>query len=508
MAELLRDLNQDEQAGRIKVRPWRELAAYASILMELSWVALWSRVLLRSSSTASYAEMLAVLGGVLLLAYGAAWVGERLSLRLAIRRGLMGALVILSVLAGLELLLENYGAWTISEVLARPMRTFADMANFLPVEFVLMVILLLLVWRGVNLVGRHIEPVIVIGGFRTGVLMFFAYGLLVPLNDNTPLAALDIFLFSGLLAMSAARIAVLSLLRGGQAIPFSRQWVGGIVLVVGCMVGLAVAVAGIMQGEGFILLSRLVAAVVYILALVLSPLVWLMMRLFYWIGEFLRFEELFRVLMELLNRVQTIIESLIAAIGGWMSKLDVSGVREFISYIALSKPLVLWGTILFLLVIILLTVGKHSWRTGNEPDEQEMESLLNQKNLFDLLREALRRGLEKMRDELEKMAGLRQARRLFAAARIRRIYARLMDLSTRLNTPRPESRTPLEFIPSLKQLFPGMTGELELITNAYLGVRYGELPEINEEVEKVVHAWRRVSHEGQEQLKARRKNRN
>ncbi len=473
----------------------------------MSWVALWSRVFLRSGSNASYAEMMFVLGGVLLSAYGAAWIGERMSLRVLFRRGLMAALVILCIVVGLELLLENYGAWTLSELLARPMRTFEDMANLLPVEFVLMVILLLVMWRGVSLVGRHIEPVVVISGFRVGVLMFFAYGLLVPLKDNTPLAALDIFLFSSMLAMSASRIAVLSHLRGGQAIPFDRQWVGGIILAVGCMVGLAVAVAGIMQGEGFILLSRLVAGVIYVLALLLSPLVWLMMRLFFWIGEFLRFEELFRLLLDIIGRLQTMIENLIAALGGWMSRLDVSGVQKYISYLALSKPLVLWGTIIFLVVIILLTVGKHYWRPGNEPDDAELESLLNQKNLFDLLLDALRRGMDKMRDELEKMAGLRQARRMFAAARIRRIYARLMDLSARLSTPRPDSRTPLEFLPSLKQLFPEMPGELEMITEAYLRVRYGELPEINEEVDKVFLAWRRVSHDGQEQLKARRRHR-
>jgi len=93
---------------------------------------------------------------------------------------------------------------------------------------------------------------------------------------------------------------------------------------------------------------------------------------------------------------------------------------------------------------------------------------------------------------------------MLAAARIRRIYARLMKLSTRLDNPRPPSRTPIEFLASLNQLFPTLGSELELITFSYVKIRYGELPEPSEEVVMVEQAWRHIAVKGREMLRARK----
>ena len=96
---------------------------------------------------------------------------------------------------------------------------------------------------------------------------------------------------------------------------------------------------------------------------------------------------------------------------------------------------------------------------------------------------------------------LRNARLLYGAMRIRWIYAHLMELSARLDHPRPKSKTPLEFLPNLEVLFPAYKSELEMITDAYLRVRYGALPEADEEVEIIETAWQQVSLRGQELVK-------
>jgi hypothetical protein len=108
-------------------------------------------------------------------------------------------------------------------------------------------------------------------------------------------------------------------------------------------------------------------------------------------------------------------------------------------------------------------------------------------------------------ENLDDLLRLRQARQYLAAARIRRIYAHLLALSAKLDLPRPAARTPLEFLPSLQGLFPGLKGELSTITSAYLLVRYGELPETPEELQEVETAWHLVSASGADQLKARRR---
>jgi hypothetical protein len=113
-----------------------------------------------------------------------------------------------------------------------------------------------------------------------------------------------------------------------------------------------------------------------------------------------------------------------------------------------------------------------------------------------MLRDAFRKGFGKLTDTMEQLMGLQRVRRLWAAARIRRIYTRLMDLTTKLGHPRSPSQTPLEFLPDMEELFPTLSGDLALITRAYIKVRYGELPELAQDVELVVSAWERVKAEG------------
>jgi hypothetical protein len=75
-----------------------------------------------------------------------------------------------------------------------------------------------------------------------------------------------------------------------------------------------------------------------------------------------------------------------------------------------------------------------------------------------------------------------------------------MQLSEVLGRPRPAALTPLEFLPVLGDLFPGLEGDLALITSAYVWVRYGELPETQAEMDEVEAAWKRVQAEGQLQV--------
>jgi hypothetical protein len=117
-----------------------------------------------------------------------------------------------------------------------------------------------------------------------------------------------------------------------------------------------------------------------------------------------------------------------------------------------------------------------------------------------LLQEALRNQLRRMGAVLAGAARLQAGQRLLAAARIRRIYAELMILTQDMGKPRPAAQTPLEYLPALAALFPTAQDDLAAITQAYLQVRYGELPETRQEVEVVEKAWARVRAQGLEQL--------
>ena len=90
---------------------------------------------------------------------------------------------------------------------------------------------------------------------------------------------------------------------------------------------------------------------------------------------------------------------------------------------------------------------------------------------------------------LERLGLLRQWR---AAASIRRVYRLMCRAAAAAGYPRLEAETPTEYLPTLGQVWPDNATETRFITNAFIRVRYGELPETAEELEAIRAAWRRL----------------
>jgi hypothetical protein len=90
---------------------------------------------------------------------------------------------------------------------------------------------------------------------------------------------------------------------------------------------------------------------------------------------------------------------------------------------------------------------------------------------------------------LERLGLLRQWR---TAASIRRVYRLMCRAAAAAGYPRLEAETPYEYLPTLAQVWPENAAEARLITDAFIRVRYGELPETAEELEAIRAAWRRL----------------
>lgn len=86
--------------------------------------------------------------------------------------------------------------------------------------------------------------------------------------------------------------------------------------------------------------------------------------------------------------------------------------------------------------------------------------------------------------------GLFRGRR--AAASIRRIYQQMCRAAASAGFPRPEAETPYEYLRTLRQVWPEGTADSLLITEAYVRVRYGELPETRADLDAIRAAWRRL----------------
>ncbi len=82
--------------------------------------------------------------------------------------------------------------------------------------------------------------------------------------------------------------------------------------------------------------------------------------------------------------------------------------------------------------------------------------------------------------------------KLFAAATIRLIYARLTAEAARRGERRAPAQTPLEFMPSLARAFPGADEDARRVTDAYINAHYGEIPDTLEKLRAIQAAWARL----------------
>lgn len=76
------------------------------------------------------------------------------------------------------------------------------------------------------------------------------------------------------------------------------------------------------------------------------------------------------------------------------------------------------------------------------------------------------------------------------AVSIRRIYRKMLRAADASGYPRLEAETPYEFLTTLNKTWPHNRQETELITAAYIKIRYGELPETDQELLSIKSAWR------------------
>lgn len=486
--------------ARLKFKNWHTLAFLATILMELSWVSLWFRLILMPRIAIPYWQALILFGWVFLFAF---FVDNSLVQRggnLILRRVSLLCVCLISMFVAIYTLLGRETGADLSGLIHQQIRSFQDVTQLLPDEFVIMVMCLLMCWRGVSFVGRTDEPEAVIARFRTGVIMLFLYGLVAYFREPSPGAAFYLFLFTGLLAMSASRLAVQGHLRGGKAIPFDKKWIIGLALSIMLLVGTSFLLGRWLRSAGLEILFTLYTWFLTLLLVLVSPFIWVLNEIIIFLSKSIHIGALFQAFIDMFQRLSAILSELVNTLQGWFDSLKRLFDFNLLPQIRIPKPVVLWGTILFFMILVLIAVNRHL-RRGSEGSEDEEAGDIESMDLFELFRSALQKRLARLLGDMSNLLGLRRARRVLAAARIRRIYAKLLKFSAGLGIHRPASQTPLEFLPSLEGLFPASKSELGTITQAYLQVRYGDLPETFEEVQAVETAWKQVQAAGSPRMK-------
>jgi hypothetical protein len=202
-------------------------------------------------------------------------------------------------------------------------------------------------------------------------------------------------------------------------------------------------------------------------------------------------------LNDLLERLVVAIDVLTAALMGMAENLgtflEILGVPVILRFLFDLRPVYYIAIIigLMLIIVLLLRLGQRVRRERMGVGE-ERDWLLSRGDLLKLLRKALRDGLRQLGHNLSALVNASARRRKRAAERIRRIYADLMGLVDEMGHPRVPAQTPLEFLATLDGIFPEMKTQTRVITNAYLRVRYGEIPETSDEIAEVETAWMEI----------------
>jgi hypothetical protein len=479
-----------------RLRPWRELAILGLLVMDLCWLAPWFRTLTPATYASPPLRVFLVFGLVLFSVNWSARLFNLANLRLDLRRLLLVVLVALFAWMSIHFLLGSQ-VQTVNQNWLQPPFVESDRGSgFIPDEFLVGLFVLILAWRGLGHAQEYIEPATVRRSFLIGLLMFLGYIFFNTIvTGETPGLFLYLFFLAGLLAMSTARISVVSSLRGGVRIPFDRSWFLGVVFGTAMLGFMASLIAWAFSDRLQILQlvgNLLIGLIGLLMVAAISPIIYLAQVIF-------QGSRLDPAIFQNFAKAVDDLRTTFAGLGGnFYELMDRLGVFEWGPVL---KPFLLWS---LLIVMALLVVGGMArWVLPEAETGGEERAALSGADLWRLFREGIQNRLRHLVDSLAGLAAARPGPAQLAAARIRRIYAQLMQLSGRLGKPRPLAITPLEFLPALKELFPGLEDELAAITKAYLRVRYGELPESQVELDQIESAWERVRLAGQQLVSQR-----
>jgi hypothetical protein len=477
--------------SNLHLNPWREIAILMIILMEVCWVTPWFRSMTLETYAVSPIRVFTILACMVLFSHVLVRTMDSLHLKKSIRQGLMVFFIVIGIFVGIKTLLYSHESMSLSQLLTRPLRSFGDVKSLIPVEFIVVITVLVGFWRGLSIAQEHIGPSSVMDHFWIGIVMYLAFIFFnTMVTGETPVNFFFLFLFSALIAMVAARLTVVGMLRGGRENRFNRFWFLGILLVASFVVGVA-ALLGSQLGDKFawigMLLFGLFGSILILVWFLINPLVTLLISILSNVLQSNTIEALSNDLQNLNQIFQEFGQRISDLVG-------LSGINDFI---ARMGPTI--KQIIFIAIIVVIILGVIAWMAIRLWRDRQRKKLVNEKkanikanNLFQQLIDMLLQGWNGAISSLGQLTDFNRRQRLRAAARIRQVYAELMELCEQLEHPRADAETPLEFVPKLTLLFPELHPEVVTITEAYNNIRYGQLPETRQEVEEVEAAWNRI----------------
>jgi hypothetical protein len=343
-------------------------------------------------------------------------------------------------------------------------------------------------WRGSYLGQSYITLVRASFGLRLGILGFILALLFGQHMLRTNILTLvPFFFFFGLIATSLARANSLYLDRPHQRTVFGRGWLVSLIsiallltlfghLLATSLVGVETdAIRAVTRevGEGAAMAAGLIAAPILL-------------------ASQKAFEVADKAMPDEMPETRiTIGESSDREPQPDDSTGDESSLIQDIMAVVRN---VLIGIIMVIMGLIVLAFFWFLFlmRRANESLEGEERENIGTSEVVGNLRQQLRDGWRRLTDALGLFRQFGLGRELFAAMTIRRLYARMERLAGKRGYPRVSSETPYEYRHDLRRAFPDCDADIQRITEAYIAVRYGDVPEDPRVLEGVRAAWEHI----------------
>jgi hypothetical protein len=364
---------------------------------------------------------------------------------------------------------------------------------------ILFLLLLFVWWRGLRLVQLHPDIYSVGLRLRAGILIFVPIALL-PRSGGSVWGFMPfvlLYFLSGLMVVSLIRAEQVERERSGFAASLSPRWVGTIFATSLLVVLAAALFATLISGDTLSLVLQWLSPV---RMAILAGTVVAFATAFYLASPLFALLELF--LTWLTDLLSTIFlgfsDNLGLDIPVTLDAFDniLPAEEEAAEVIGFTIPAEVTRTVtvLLMLAVVLLLSYALTRRFRQPSNAPHAGGPVRAAGGSTLPGEGIGQRL------LQRLGILRRWR---TAASIRQLYQAMCDASTAAGHTRSPSETPYEYLATLGEVWPGNQPDTQLITEAYVRVRYGEVPETEEELQAIKQAWRRLEESSSAELAAR-----
>ncbi len=362
--------------------------------------------------------------------------------------------------------------------------------DLLAPELMVFFLVVFLWWRGLVLAQRRLVSSSVAFRFRLGVVLLAVTSGIAGSRLSWPYHHLVfVFFFASLLGIALARAQEVSQQYGGQS-PFDLGWLATLLTATTVVLLMAAGVTSLLTGET---IGRVLAPVLRVLQILLFVVIYVLA----WMAQLV-----INPLLAFLQRYE-IGQALDDIIGEWEVPPptdDTSTTQPIFTSEQLATMRLAVALIAAALVLVVVAISLYRLRARSvEPSDEVRESVWEGVQLRTRLGKLLERGQRQL-NSVAKTLSNSYLGRAFAALTIRRIYAHMAFLAAKRGYPRARNETPYDYLPTVKRAFPECWQEVTRITESYVAVHYGELPEREEDLSAVRSAWQRIQRQSSGQI--------